>query len=491
MTENSSLSMESSRASCSSSSCSSFSSVNDAFFTEKPSKETQRLKTAPCYSEFRNIVKDSINREPHEGLTLKTKSREEMPKKMPKHNDSPRPLLLSKSMDGTYVIGIDRSINYEYELKCNSYYASRFSCDGRELQSRMHSGTKDSTKTSTGLRDLPRLSLDSRKESLRRSNIDRNSCGNYDSPGHRRSNSLIARLMGLDLFPDCNEEGNVSTIETTHPVESLRNRRDYCLSNFSKSNIRENNVPILVVKTKTPMRIGTESAPWIQQERNGSKKMISEIERRLRDLDLHAKKRVQTKRGAESPRSFDSPIVIMKPTKYGTRATNTTSCHATPIAGDLTSLHTLQQGGLQERRKPFVSSPKLRERDQGSKPKQSCKENGVNSPRTPSSGSLRISERDSDFYKMSRPSSPSSPKRNLVSDLGSPRSKFRPKSFQSKKNSGQKSAEVDLADPFIPDLKVSNVLPNRNFSILSSPNFLFISELLRSIALFISAENIR
>jgi hypothetical protein len=453
--------MESSRASCSSSSCSSFSSVNDAFYTEKHSKETLRPKTAPCYSEFRNIVKDSINREPHEGLTSKTTPKEEMPKKMLKHNDSPRPLLLAKSTDGTYVIGIDRSINYEYELKCNNYYTSRFSCDGRELPSRTHTGPKDSTKTNTGLRDLPRLSLDSRKESLKSSNIVRNSCGNYDSPGHRRSNSLIARLMGLDLFPDCNELGKVSTAEAINPVESFGNRRDYCLSNFSKSNVRGNEVPnsvnpTLVVKTKTPMIIGTESAPWIQQERNGSKKIISEIERRLRDLDLHAKERIQTKKGAESPRSFVSPIVIMKPAKYGKRATNINSCHATPVAG-LTSLHKLQQGGSQEKRQHFVTSPKARERDQDSKLKQSNKENSADSPRTPSMSSPRISERDSDRHKKSRPSSPSSPKRNSVSDLGSPRSKLRPKSFPAKKNSGQKSAEVDLADPFIPEHKVGTV----------------------------------
>jgi hypothetical protein len=449
--------MESSRASCSSS-CSSFSSVNDAFYTEKFSKETLRPKTAPCYSEFRNIVKDSINREPHEGLTLKTSPKEEMPKKMLKHNDSPRPLLLAKSTDGTYVIGIDRSINYEYELKCNSYYTSRFSCDGRELPSCTHSGPKDFTKASTGLRDLPRLSLDSRKESLKRSNIDFNSCRNYDSPGHRRSNSLIARLMGLDLFPDCNELGNVSTVEAINPVESLRNRRDYCLSNFSKSNVKENDAPnsvkpTLVVKTKTPMRTGTESAPCIQQEKNGSKKMISEIERRLWALDLHAKERIQSKGGAKSPRSFDSPIVIMKPAKYGKRATNTNSCHATPIAG-LTSLRKLQQGGSQERRQPFVTDPKAKERDQGSKLKQSSKENSANSPRTSSSSSPRISERDSDWHKKSHPSSPSSSKRNSVSDLGSPRSKFRPNSFPAKKNSGQKSPKVDLADPFIPEPKV-------------------------------------
>jgi hypothetical protein len=458
LTENSSLSMESSRASCSSSSCSSFSSVNDAFFTEKPSKETLRPKTTPCYSEFRNIVKESINRDSHGGLTLRTTPKEEMPKKILKHNDSPRPLLLSKSQDGTYVIGIDRSINYEYELKCNSYYTSRFSCDGRELQSRVDKGPKDSTKTSTGLRDLPRLSLDSRKESLTRSNTDRNSSGNYESPGHRRSNSLIARLMGLDLFPNCTEDQNVSTVETTNPVESLRNRRDCCLSNFSKSSMRENDVPnlvnpTLVVKTKTSMRIGTESDPWIQEEKDGSKKMAPEIERRLRELDIHAKERVQTKRGAESPRSFESPIVIMKPAKYGKRSTNATSCHATPIAGDLTGLHELQPGGWQEKRKPSVSSPKARERDQGSKLKRSSKENGANSPRTPSSSSPRITEKDSDLHKKSRPPSPSSPKHNLVSDLGSPRSMFRPKSFQTKKTSGKKSAEVDLADPFIPYLK--------------------------------------
>ncbi|KAJ4762935.1 LONGIFOLIA protein [Rhynchospora pubera] len=449
LTENSSLSMESSRPSCSSSSCSSFSSANEVFFTEKLSKDTLRPKTAPCYSDFRNIVKESINREPNAGMTVKTTPKEEMPKNVLKHKDSPRPLLLSKSSDGTYVISIDRSINYEYELKCNSYYTSRFSCDGRELQNRVNMGPKDSTKPSTGLRDLPRLSLDSRKESL-------TTCGTYDSPGHRRSNSLIARLMGLDLFPDTAENGNASKLETSNPVESFRNRRDNCLSNFSKSNMRENDVsnlvnPTLVVKTKTPMRVDTESAPWIQQEKIGNKMMASAIENRFQKVGLHAKELLQIKRGVESPRSVDSPIVIMKPAKYGTRTTNAASCNVNPTAG-LTALHKLQSGSSEEQRKPSTSSPKTRDRNQGTKLKQSSREDGANSPRT-SPSSPRISPINSDLDRKSRPSSPSSPRRNLVSDSSSPRSKVKPKSFQTKITLGQKSAEVDFTDPFRPQLQ--------------------------------------
>ncbi|KAJ3697978.1 hypothetical protein LUZ61_001683 [Rhynchospora tenuis] len=456
LTENSSLSMESSRPSCSSSSCSSFSSANEVFLTEKLSKETPRPKTAPCYSDFRNIVKESINRDPNVGMTVKTTPKEEMPKNVLKHKDSPRPLLLSKSSDGTYVIGIDRSINYEYELKCNSYYTSRFSCDGRELQSRFNMGPKDSTKPSTGLRELPRLSLDSRKESLTRSKMDYNSYGNYDSPGHRRSNSLIAKLMGLDLFPDTVVNGNASKLETSNPGESSRNRRDNCLSHFSKSSMVENDVPnlvnrTLVVKTKTPMRVDTESAPWIRQEKIGNKMMASEIVNRFQEVNLHAKELLQIKRGAESPRSVDSPIVIMKPAKYGTRTTNAASCHVNPIAG-LTGLHKLRSGSSEERRKPSASSPKKRERNQGSKLKRSSIEDGANSPRT-SSSSPRILPKNSDLDKKSRPSSPSSSRRNLVSDSGSTRSKVKPKSFQTKETSGQKSAEVDFTDPFIPHLQ--------------------------------------
>ncbi|KAE8790222.1 hypothetical protein D1007_35560 [Hordeum vulgare] len=126
MTENSSLSKESSIASCSSSSCSSFSSINggnsgqqelsyinEELFAHRPPKSSPSLKgaemdtrTAQPNVGFRNVVKDSINLDSG-GLTLTTSvngARRNL-----QYKDSPRPLLPSKSMDVTYVISIDRT----------------------------------------------------------------------------------------------------------------------------------------------------------------------------------------------------------------------------------------------------------------------------------------------------------------------------------------------------------------------------------------------
>ncbi|KAG8081028.1 hypothetical protein GUJ93_ZPchr0007g5771 [Zizania palustris] len=122
--------------------------------------------------------------------------------------DSPRPLLLSKSMDGTYVIGIDRSNKVPVnpvESSRRFPEQSRFSCDDRQLLRPVEA--QDDKKPSTRLKELPRLSLDSRKESLSPSSRQKNSgykrtdsslmdtLRPQDSPRHRRATSVIAKLM--------------------------------------------------------------------------------------------------------------------------------------------------------------------------------------------------------------------------------------------------------------------------------------------------------
>lgn len=216
------VSVESSRTSFSSSCSSTFSSV-DCNRTAKPEPsslgqinflETQSLilpKKQPISSlhlsqqsfDLRDLVKDSLNREAC-GLSIKTIAKAERTNHVLKHIDSPRPLQPSKS-DKPKVSGLDRS----FPLKDTP----RFSYDGRE--------SRDTWKTAIKLKETPRLSLDSRQSSISRSASESRS--NYlldnrerrnvkssqtldaqQEPGsnNRRTSGVVAKLMGLEAFPD-------------------------------------------------------------------------------------------------------------------------------------------------------------------------------------------------------------------------------------------------------------------------------------------------
>ncbi|XP_072974063.1 protein LONGIFOLIA 1-like [Typha angustifolia] len=414
LNENPRSSMESSTASLSSSSWSSFSSLDcnkssqqefpsfdRTFFSERTSKGSQKLKSSEVTTKsistnpsvsvksgrqshgIRDVVKDSINRDSR-GLSVKTSAKEEVKRHELKHKDSPRPLLLSKSLDGTYVIGIDRTTKFsvdvdesigvlkklkevphkfsEYEAKDASYTipreCQRFSCDGREI-SRVSMDSRDYSKSNTSPRELPRLSLDSREGFLRSGSynsspklnllckdLDRNSSNqrvstvlNQDSPGHKRSTSLIAKLMGLEILPSVDLEAHepiaehknifltkssdtVSRCKFDHPSQSPKNTCKNVHAPQPKGHA-------LVSKPKSSSRILTEAAPWRQQDGSDTKRstcdyqevqmkpkttsVYSEIEKKLKDLDfqesnkdlralkhildaMHAKGLLQTKR---------------------------------------------------------------------------------------------------------------------------------------------------------------------------------------------------
>ncbi|XP_077211302.1 protein LONGIFOLIA 1-like [Tasmannia lanceolata] len=285
--ENQPTSFESSRASLSSSSCSSpFSSLDcnkttqpEAYsfertnFSEHSLGNPQKLQNPNVDSgsnnyaqsgqqslDIRDIVKDSIYRETR-GLSVKTASRDEMVNHNLKHGDSPRPLNLSKSLDGSNVVGtngkprmpvdINESLRVLSKLKEAPWYfskarepsrslcdakdaslfsgskdAPRFSYDGREIP-RSSFDSRDTYKSTTKLRELPRLSLDSRECSMRSSNLDSkpnpilneprrsNSDQNNSNNGalspqelgsYKRPPSVVVKLMGLETLPNSSSE---------------------------------------------------------------------------------------------------------------------------------------------------------------------------------------------------------------------------------------------------------------------------------------------
>ncbi|PQM42157.1 protein LONGIFOLIA 1 [Prunus yedoensis var. nudiflora] len=265
------ISTESSRASFSST-CSSLSSVD-------------YNKTAqPGTSSFDRIIfPETPPRDPV------TQSKEAAGRAV-KHRDSPRPLQLSKSVEGSSGVGINGKQNVpadlkeslrvlaklreapwydddardhprsSYESKDGSWHtiskdAPRFSYDGRE-RNRLSLDSRDTSKSTPKLKELPRLSLDSREGSMRSYHSDskthhpskgfQNSGNSNDrdpnlpqsSGTHNRPPSVVAKLMGLETLPDSALTSDSHLIKTC-PVKDF--------DPFSKS-LKTNNL-------QRPMRI--------------------------------------------------------------------------------------------------------------------------------------------------------------------------------------------------------------------------------------------
>ncbi|KAJ9163511.1 hypothetical protein P3X46_023172 [Hevea brasiliensis] len=376
------ISTESSRPSFSSS-CSSSSSLDCSktaqpeassfdrlIFPETPSRDS--VLTQPTTSshlgrqplDLRGFVKDSMYREA-KGPSVKTSTKEEVVAPAVKHKDSPRPVQPSKSVDGSYGIG---KKNYPVDLKeslrvlgklreAPRYYnetrerprslhepkdgssytiskdAPRFSYDGREMN-RLSFESRDTIKSNLKLKELPRLSLDSREISMRGPNFDSKSSfiskdlqsavnsneKNYNlqhSLGtQKRPSNVVAKLMGLEAMPDsASTSSSQSDLIKSIPVDHS--------DSFSTSlKVNDLNRPIWIPKSprnisKEPMsprwknpdlivkpisRLPIEPAPWKQLEGsrasqkpakisaktpNSFPTVYSEIEKRLKDLEFN------------------------------------------------------------------------------------------------------------------------------------------------------------------------------------------------------------
>ncbi|KAL6657633.1 hypothetical protein ACP70R_005413 [Stipagrostis hirtigluma subsp. patula] len=512
-TEKSSLSLESSRASSSSSSCSSFSSldgnksvqqelpyINEELFEQRSLKSSPSLKGTEMDTKsghpnvgFRDIVKDSINRDSG-GLTVKTSMQEA--RRNGQYKDSPRPLLLSKSMDGTYVIGIDRSTKVHAPVTESGrrlQEQSRFSCDDRRLL--RPAETQESKRPSTRIRELPRLSLDSRKESLSPSSRLKSSSYKrtddtlldalkpQDSPSHRRANSVIAKLMGLEEATTATGvliAGDYEPSRSPRPMQATQNEQP---SRSMRSNSQETFVPELknessVLKTKPSTRIVTEAAPWKQQERGATNikapqcreaevmrprtaSIYADIERRLGGLDflesnkdfralrilgaLHAKDVKQQNNSNAGSLSvqktrddlttdsgtFKPPIVVMKPART-TEKPGVSLASVAPVAG-LRSLRKLPTRDLALTGKnDTVTNERNHFRMARAQSRSEEPVSSASSPRPTGSSSPRMVQKKAESERKSRPPvSPKSPNKKSV-EAASPRGRTRSKPSQVK-----------------------------------------------------------
>nr|POF19182.1 protein longifolia 1 [Quercus suber] len=601
------------------------SSFDQIIFPETPSRdpEINQPSNSPHLGQqplnLRDVVKDSMYRE-SKGLSIKTTTREEAVGRAVKHRNSPRPLQLSKSVDGSRGVGVNMKQNAPVDLKESlqvlaklqeapwyhseakevpissheakygswssvSRDAPRFSYDGREIN-RLSFESRENLKSTIKLKELPRLSLDSREGSFRGSNSDSKpnrlsknfqNGGNSNDEAHnpqqssgtgtqKRPTSVVAKLMGLETLPDsalagdnqlgviktCSVEGTSDPFSKSSKTNELNRaiRMPKSPRNSSKdpTSPRWRNSDF-VMKPIPSSRLPIESAPWKQLDGNrGSQKpafrpakippresnsfssVYNEIEKRLNDLefkqsgkDLRALKQIleamQAKglletrkeeqdsnfgtqrdcepictssnqnsrslsqrnsqsnhvitspsRGSNSSRSFESPIVIIKPAKL-VEGSGIPASSAIPI-DQISGLHKIQSGGSAEAKKASINSqttkdqsPKnsrrnsdvsstdkkvsgrtMKSTQSSSRSPQLPKENTTSSVKSSGSGSPRLQQKKLELEKRSRPpthpSDSNKPRRQSnwhVKDSSSPGGKARPKSSNSQLSDDQLS----------------------------------------------------
>nr|CAN79807.1 hypothetical protein VITISV_014910 [Vitis vinifera] len=339
------ISTESSRTSFSSSSCSStFSSVDcnrtaqtESFshsqtgFPNTPSRDLPM--TQPDASprlgrqslDLRDIVKDSIYREAC-GLSVKTAWKKEAVSHAVKHIDSPRPMRLSKEPIKVPVLD-------------------------------------ESLRTFGKLRGPPRNSNERKDGSLKGNGNSSKMLSPQQEPGsNKRPSGVVAKLMGLDAFPDSSMSINDGQMEAcpdgdTNPFsrssKAAGESKQHRISGSPRNSHKDPVSPRLrnagsVMKPTSTSRFPIEPAPWKQLDGsqgpqkptfkhreaatktlNSTPSIYGEIEKRLTELefkksgkDLRALKRIleamqKTKETIEAKKDHNSNSVSQTSNSLG------------------------------------------------------------------------------------------------------------------------------------------------------------------------------
>ncbi|XP_024974659.1 protein LONGIFOLIA 2-like [Cynara cardunculus var. scolymus] len=284
------VSVESSRnsfsSSCSSLDCSKRVQTEQSSFcpslVSEPSSPTSRKQPDSSVqpADIRDVVKDSMTRKPRV-VPVKTVKKNERKGPAMTHVDSPRPLQQQHLKPVSYdrkdqnlarLREISRGVKEVKEI-------SRFSCDGRESPYKLIS-----------IKELPRLSLDSKQSSIRKREND---VDQTHEPGSnkRPPSSVVARLMGLEVLHDFIDR------EDDEMISLLRSRK----SEEFKHNISVSSPQKGIVIGKAVARIPLEPAPWkqeggqkqpvknkkAQRVDHGCHSVYGEIEKRLTEVEFN------------------------------------------------------------------------------------------------------------------------------------------------------------------------------------------------------------
>lgn len=282
-------------------------SLSQTNFPETPTRNSSILKSNVSLPlsqslDLRDVVKDSINRETR-GLSVKTATKQEPRQQTLKYIDSPRPLQPPRSAktrgpgpnESFQVLSkLQEAPRNSNERKDGSLAfrpkdAPRFSYDERV--------SHDALKIK--LKELPRLSLDSRENCIKgsmksnnlgelsRRNASLNDVENeQQEPGSCRApSSIVAKLMGLDDLPTSTPtiRNQTREIKASSDMKAQSPRVDDSKQNLISSSPRrankESTSPCLknAESAKTPItgKCPIEPAPWKQSDLNKGQKSVS------------------------------------------------------------------------------------------------------------------------------------------------------------------------------------------------------------------------
>ncbi|KAI3685028.1 hypothetical protein L6452_34259 [Arctium lappa] len=241
--------------------------------------------------DLRDVVKDSMYREAR-GLSHKTTMGKEAPDDVVNYRESHYVLaqLREANWYGDEPGELSRSKSCQYRdgfLLSISKDRRRFSYDGRETDRlSIRSGDTAKTTTTKQLKELPRLSLDSRERSMRtlssvslvpikpsdsKSNLpSRNPKIDCDKGLiQTRPPSVVAKLMGLETFPH-----SVSTSDEKLDVGPIRCRQVEDLNSLSKSSEATDFCGSIKMHNSTRSSMGQPTSPcW----KNPDVKPISRV----------------------------------------------------------------------------------------------------------------------------------------------------------------------------------------------------------------------
>ncbi|KAL9274850.1 LONGIFOLIA 1-like protein [Drosera capensis] len=307
--------------------------MSGAFMTLSGSSSSERSQKAQREPSFvsgnaaRTYCQTKVQDAPKESIrghssSYKAATKEQLEKPI-KHIDSPRPRYpsmpnkpkVSALHESPRSINSGRNAGQTSSLKRTGVTKDfpRSSFDEREMRSRSKSNTK---------LELPRLSLDSRRQAITRANSDlvptelqtergnnRRDMNLQQEPGtYRAISNVVAKLMGLDslpvntdvqggrFFPKKNNIGKNFNMFST----SSRSINERELDKASHSPRNYLAYPLSPRLSNANSRAYSESAPWNQwEEQAGSEKSVhkhdpqslsvsiyGEIEKRLSELDF-------------------------------------------------------------------------------------------------------------------------------------------------------------------------------------------------------------
>ncbi|CAN7041003.1 unnamed protein product [Brassica rapa subsp. trilocularis] len=296
------------------------SAYDQANFPESPTSDSEMAEGngfSQLGFDLRDVVRDSMYRDAR-GLSLKTPMTREEVVRRSRREDSPRPYGLKQSTPAD----LSESFRFLAKLRKSPHHYNEVGAKG--APARYSVDSHDTLKSRQKLKELPRLSLDSRERVVQNSVVDLKPVKlpeSSSSSNKKRPPSVVAKLMGLETLPgspvgrDIHKLGLNNTFDDNNDPfsRSLREKNLNRTIRFSPSSPRslgkDPSSPRwrnsdFVMKPLSSSRFPIEPAPWKQADRNRVLQkqpvkaaappevakfpptVYSEMERRLNDLEF-------------------------------------------------------------------------------------------------------------------------------------------------------------------------------------------------------------